>query len=85
MFQPRLIYLGLNPPKIFSVAVSSLGVAVMDGKIWGYGAGEARPIPPISSPFRRFPKNLAVLFYGTRQTAYNYRVFTYIWRRFHER
>ncbi|GEM_PF-3155016 len=29
----------------------------MDGKIWGYGAGEARPIPPISFLFRRFPEN----------------------------
>gem|GEM_PF-1850956 len=29
----------------------------MDGKIWGYGAGFARPIPPISFLFRRFPEN----------------------------
>ncbi len=29
----------------------------MDGKIWGYGAGETRPIPPISFLFRRFPEN----------------------------
>jgi len=29
----------------------------MDGKIWGYGAGETRPIPSISFLFRRFPEN----------------------------
>jgi len=37
--------------------LGSPGVAVMDGKIWGYGAGFARPIPPISSLFQRFPEN----------------------------
>ncbi len=37
---------------------SSLGIAVMNEKIWGYGTGFARPIPPISSLFRRFPENL---------------------------
>jgi len=42
----------------------SLGVAVMDGKIWGYGAGFARPIPPISFLFRRFPENPSFITWG---------------------
>ncbi len=34
----------------------------MDGKMWGYGAGFARPIPPISSLFQRFPENPYIMF-----------------------
>ncbi len=46
----------------------------MDGKIWGYGAGFAHPIPPISFLFRRFPESLfcIIIHYGYIRLSINW-------------